>query len=410
MTGGRPPRIDLDDIVRAGRELGLSGLSVKAVAARLGVTSTALYRYVGGRWDLDRLVGESILAELELRSGSPCCRSPARWALAALAGVPVLLGAFWAAGRVSRTADRAAAEVNSALTERIVEFARTQQALRSARRAEPARSHVGAILAAQHSATVRLLLMQIPGQLLFSIASQLALVLLAGTTTVLAVRGALTIPEAIALIVVIARYLEPFIAVGDAGSALSGGECQRAEVDPSLRAGDRVDDLGVRSVDGPGRAEFEGEVPLVRVEADHLDGVRGGLGELVDVGAGAGPGGAGGDGRDDLGVRQRGDTGDGGDDRDGGLPTARHHVQVGGSAGEVFGQIHGRDDERPDGRGGRVYEGLAVRVELDRVGDVGPGGSRVEDDVDLVEPVHRDQPVSGSKFRPPPSRCGAGIR
>ncbi|GAA0917659.1 TetR/AcrR family transcriptional regulator [Nonomuraea longicatena] len=66
-TGGRPPRIDLDDIVRAGRELGLSRLSVKAVAARLGVTSTAIYRYVEGRWDLDRLVGESILAELELR-------------------------------------------------------------------------------------------------------------------------------------------------------------------------------------------------------------------------------------------------------------------------------------------------------------------------------------------------------
>ncbi|GAA0917652.1 ABC transporter ATP-binding protein [Nonomuraea longicatena] len=141
-------------------------------------------------------------------------------AVAALAGVPVLLGAFWAAGRVSRTADRVAAEANSALTERIVEFARTQEALRSARRAEPARSHVGATLAAQHGATVRLLLMQIPGQLLFSIASQLALVLLAGTTTILAVRGALTVPEAIALIVVIARYLEPFTALGELALAI----------------------------------------------------------------------------------------------------------------------------------------------------------------------------------------------
>ncbi|MET7394898.1 ABC transporter ATP-binding protein [Dactylosporangium sp. NPDC005572] len=135
--------------------------------------------------------------------------------LAALAGVPVLLGAFWAAGRVGRAADRAAADANTALTERIVEFARTQPALRAARRAEPARSLAGAALAAQHGATVRLLLLQIPGQLLFSVASQVALVLLAGTTTVLAVRGDIGAPEAVALIVVIARYLEPFATLGD---------------------------------------------------------------------------------------------------------------------------------------------------------------------------------------------------
>ncbi|MFB6396201.1 ABC transporter ATP-binding protein [Polymorphospora lycopeni] len=134
--------------------------------------------------------------------------------LAALAGVPVLLGAFWAAGRITRAADRTAGERNTSLTERIVEFARNQQALRAARRAEPARSVVGATLESQHGAAMRLVLMQIPGQLLFSLASQIALVLLAGTTTVLAVRGDLGIPEAIALIVVIARYLEPFAALG----------------------------------------------------------------------------------------------------------------------------------------------------------------------------------------------------
>ncbi|MBB5850701.1 TetR/AcrR family transcriptional regulator [Amycolatopsis umgeniensis] len=65
--GGRPARIGMDDILRAGRELGMRGLSVKAVAARLGVTATALYRHVDGRWGLERLVGESILAELRLR-------------------------------------------------------------------------------------------------------------------------------------------------------------------------------------------------------------------------------------------------------------------------------------------------------------------------------------------------------
>ena len=146
---------------------------------------------------------------------------PISWplGLAALALFPVLLGAYWASGRLGRAADRAAAEANSELTERVVEFARTQQALRAARRVDPERSLVGAALAAQHGALVRLLLMQIPGQLVFGLASQVALLALAGTTVWLASSGALTVPAAIALIVVIVRYLEPFTVLAE----LSGG-------------------------------------------------------------------------------------------------------------------------------------------------------------------------------------------
>jgi ATP-binding cassette, subfamily B, bacterial IrtB/YbtQ len=155
---------------------------------------------------------------------------PVSWQLgvAALAGVPLLLGALWGSVRLSRRADVAAGQANSALTERIIEFARTQQALRAARRVEPARSLVGDALSAQHSATIRLLGMQIPGQLLFSIASQLALILLAGVTTALTVGGTLTVPEAVALIVVMARYLEPFVTVSELAPAL---ETVRATLD-----------------------------------------------------------------------------------------------------------------------------------------------------------------------------------
>ncbi|WP_135459541.1 TetR family transcriptional regulator [Mycobacterium sp. DL99] len=63
--GGRPPLIAVSDIVSAGRELGMRNLSINAVAARLGVSATALYRHISGRWELERLVGESLLAELE---------------------------------------------------------------------------------------------------------------------------------------------------------------------------------------------------------------------------------------------------------------------------------------------------------------------------------------------------------
>ena len=65
--GGRPPLITLHDVIAIGRDLGMRRLSINAVAARLGVSATALYRHIDGRWELERLVGESLLAELDLR-------------------------------------------------------------------------------------------------------------------------------------------------------------------------------------------------------------------------------------------------------------------------------------------------------------------------------------------------------
>lgn len=66
QVGGRPRQIELSDIVRVGRELGMRDLSLNAVAARLKVSAAALYRHVDGRWGLERLVGEEVLADLDL--------------------------------------------------------------------------------------------------------------------------------------------------------------------------------------------------------------------------------------------------------------------------------------------------------------------------------------------------------
>lgn len=63
---GRPPMIKLDDVIAIGRDLGMRRLSINAVAARLGVSATALYRHVESRWELERLIGESLLAEFDL--------------------------------------------------------------------------------------------------------------------------------------------------------------------------------------------------------------------------------------------------------------------------------------------------------------------------------------------------------
>lgn len=177
--------------------------------------------------------------------------------LAALGGVVVLLGALWGSVRLARQADTVADATNSAFTERLIEFARTQQALRAARRVEPARSQVGSALAAQHGASVRLLAMQIPGQLLFSLASQLALILLAGMTTWVTVRGTLDVPEAIALIVVIARYLEPFTALSELAPAMESTSATLGRIRAVLSAPTSTAGQATLAHAAPPRVQFE---------------------------------------------------------------------------------------------------------------------------------------------------------
>jgi ATP-binding cassette subfamily B protein IrtB len=144
------------------------------------------------------------------------------WQLGVAAAItlPLLLGALVASQRIVRAADAADSRAHNALTERILEFARTQQALRASRRATAARSTTGEAVTSAQGATMRLLLFQIPGQLLFSVASQIALIVLAGTITTLAVRGQIGAPEAVALLIVMVRFLEPFTVLADLSTAV----------------------------------------------------------------------------------------------------------------------------------------------------------------------------------------------
>lgn len=184
---------------------------------------------------------------------------PVAWQLGvvALIGVPLMLGAMWAAGAFSQRADHVADAANTQLTERVVEFARTQQALRVSRRVENERSLAGEALARQHGATVRLLLMQIPGQLLFSVVAQVALFVLAGTAAWLTVSGEIGSAEAVALIVVAVRYLEPFTSLAELAPALETTRLTLRRIKtvldgPLVTAGDQT-----RVASGAPRVEFE---------------------------------------------------------------------------------------------------------------------------------------------------------
>lgn len=65
-----PDRTTLDAIVEAARDLlesdGLPGVTMQAVAARVGVRAPSLYKRVRDRQELIRLVAESTLVELEI--------------------------------------------------------------------------------------------------------------------------------------------------------------------------------------------------------------------------------------------------------------------------------------------------------------------------------------------------------
>jgi AcrR family transcriptional regulator len=69
-----PERTTLTDIVRAGRELlesdGLSGLTMQAVAERVGVRAPSLYKRVNSRDELIALVANAVVDDLGTRLGA----------------------------------------------------------------------------------------------------------------------------------------------------------------------------------------------------------------------------------------------------------------------------------------------------------------------------------------------------
>ena len=90
---GRPGLLTRADIVRVGCELGMERLRMKSVADALGTSPAALYRHIDGRWELERLVGEELLAGLSISD------DPKRDASAQLVAFAVELRRFVAAHR-----------------------------------------------------------------------------------------------------------------------------------------------------------------------------------------------------------------------------------------------------------------------------------------------------------------------
>lgn len=187
--------------------------------------------------------------------------------LAAIAVSPLLLAAWWAGNRCSKRADAAFAASVAEVDDRVLEFARAQRTLRGSRQADPDRSAAGRAIDAQHVATVSLLRWSIPGELLFAVASQLALLGLALVALDLLRRGEVSVAEAVALLVVVVRFLEPFSNLAELAPALQSSATTLRGIEELLGA----PALGARAefATGAGRAEGAPEVVLDEVTFRH---------------------------------------------------------------------------------------------------------------------------------------------
>ncbi|GAA1549380.1 ABC transporter ATP-binding protein [Nocardioides humi] len=138
----------------------------------------------------------------------------------ALAGSLVVAIALLVGGRLLRASDASFAAASNEAGSRIVEFSRSQRLLRASGRAGSAESELGTALQRQRRAAVRLLGWTVPGNLLFTVAYQLMLLAVAATTVHLFLDGALDAAEVVALLVVLVRFLEPFVTLSELAPAV----------------------------------------------------------------------------------------------------------------------------------------------------------------------------------------------
>jgi AcrR family transcriptional regulator len=93
-----PDRTSLDEIVRAARDIlevdGVDGVSMRAVADRVGVRAPSLYKRVRSRDDLIRLLGESTVDELNERLDAVVAAGAGADAVARLADLARALRTF----------------------------------------------------------------------------------------------------------------------------------------------------------------------------------------------------------------------------------------------------------------------------------------------------------------------------
>ncbi|PDP88533.1 ABC transporter ATP-binding protein [Glycomyces fuscus] len=143
-----------------------------------------------------------------------------RVALAAAACLPLLWMVFTLSGEAVGRNDAARDAVTDEAADRVLEYARAQPVLRAFGRTDRGGERLDAAMEAEHGAARRLLLRAVPVLLGYSFAVRLVFGLLLVCTVLLTLGGTLDAPLAVALLVLVARFVHPLAGAADQGAAL----------------------------------------------------------------------------------------------------------------------------------------------------------------------------------------------
>lgn len=143
-----------------------------------------------------------------------------RMAAAFLVTVPVALLVFRWSGRVLRGAHREVDAASAEAAGRVIEFAQAQPVLRSTGRAADGHARLVDALAEQHRSGRALLLRMVAPLTTYLAVVQAGFVAVLLLGTYLALDGQLGVPEAVALLVLAARFVEPLVLLADLGGGL----------------------------------------------------------------------------------------------------------------------------------------------------------------------------------------------
>ncbi|HIW92187.1 MAG TPA: ABC transporter ATP-binding protein/permease [Candidatus Corynebacterium avicola] len=129
-------------------------------------------------------------------------------AIVTLVGALLMMGAFQLSGKLTERADKEFANANATLDDRLFDFARAQPSLRTARRVSTGARLVDDAIGEARGRTLKLLLWQLPGEILFSLVLQVVLLGFGVTVWLAYDDGTLTGVAAAATVIVMLRVIE----------------------------------------------------------------------------------------------------------------------------------------------------------------------------------------------------------
>ncbi|MDT0331197.1 ABC transporter ATP-binding protein [Nocardiopsis lambiniae] len=143
-----------------------------------------------------------------------------RIALACAACLVVLWMVFTLSNEAVARGDAARDAVADQAADRVLEYARSQSVLRAFGRAESGRTGLDRSLVAEHGAVRSMLWKAIPALVAYSFTVRLALTLILVCALYLAVGGTLDGATAVALLVLVVRFVHPLSGAAESGAAL----------------------------------------------------------------------------------------------------------------------------------------------------------------------------------------------